>query len=97
MAENDRNIKTCLLTTSLKLFGEDVSNWSFRDFTFPVFSGRKCEQNMIIGNVVGEERESRAGSEYLVLMINNSNVLYLKTYIPITFLHFLLSNYFCNP
>jgi len=27
---------------------------------------------MIIGNVVGEERKSRASSEYLVLMINNS-------------------------
>jgi hypothetical protein len=28
---------------------------------------------MIIGNALGEERESRASSEYLVLMINNSN------------------------
>lgn len=73
MAENDRNIKICLITTSLKLFAEGVSNWSFCDFTFPVFSGRKYEQNMIIGNPVGEDRESRARSEYLVLMIDNSN------------------------
>jgi hypothetical protein len=28
---------------------------------------------MIIGKAVGEERESRASSEYLVLMINNSS------------------------
>jgi hypothetical protein len=73
MAENDRNIKTCLVTTSLRLLAEGVSNWSFCDFTFPVFSGRKYEKNMIIGNAVGEERESRTSSEYLVLMINNSS------------------------
>jgi hypothetical protein len=73
MAENDRNINISLFTNSLKLFAEVVSNWPFCDFTFPILSGRKCEQNMIIGNAVGEEKESRASSEYLVLMINNSN------------------------
>jgi hypothetical protein len=57
MAENDRNIKTCLVTTSLKLFAEVVSNWAFCDFIFPVFSGRKYEQNMIIGNAwLGKEK-----------------------------------------